>query len=409
VGLSVENLEVELGEKRILKDVSLTVRPGELFSLLGPSGCGKSTLLKTIAGLIRQREGTIRVQGQIMDELAPHRRHAVIVFQDLRVFPHLSALQNVAFPLKMQGVDKAERRREALRMLEAVQLEELADRRASELSGGQQQRVVLARAIMARPKLLLLDEPFSSLDENLRNDMRDLLRRLHETFELTTILVTHDQKEALKLSDRIALMREGRIIQCDTPRRIYEDPTSWDVARYFVEGNSFEGTVRAGRFTAPGLELDAPVADGAYRLVIRPEAVRVAGADAGVVEKAGGAAPEGAAPGEAGGAGGAGAGGAGGAGAGGAGAGGAGAEGAAPGEAGGAGAEGRAQTFCLRQLDFLGDRKELTVAVADALLRFTLPADQTLLEQEEIRLTFEQNHLLFFDQDGQRVPLKKGN
>ena len=218
--LEIKNLSVTLDRQPILQDVSLEVRDGEFVSLLGPSGCGKSTILKTIAGLLPVGEGEIFLGGQEVSHVPTHKRGAVVVFQDLRMFPHMTALENVAFPLKMQGVPKKERQRIAAEYLKKVQLEGREDQPVSKMSGGQQQRVALARALAAKPKLLLLDEPFSALDENLREDMRQLVKQLQQELGITTVLVTHDRGEALSMSDRVALMFDGRIVQYDVPEQI---------------------------------------------------------------------------------------------------------------------------------------------------------------------------------------------
>ena len=231
--LEIKDLMVRFAEDDILKQVSLTVEEGEFLSLLGPSGCGKSTLLKAIAGIIPPEQGSILLGGQDITRLPIYQRGAVIVFQDLRLFPNMNAVDNVAFPLKMQGIGKAERRKTAEELLEKVQLPGLGQRRIHQLSGGQQQRVALARALAARPKLLLLDEPFSALDENLRQEMRELVLQLHKEFAMTTVLVTHDRQEALTLSDRLALMFAGEIAQVGTAEEILQQPNSAEVQNYF--------------------------------------------------------------------------------------------------------------------------------------------------------------------------------
>ncbi|MBP1762595.1 MAG: transporter, partial [Firmicutes bacterium] len=214
--LQMQNISVSINHKLILDELNLDVREGELISLLGPSGCGKSTMLKTIAGLLTPQAGDIIMDDMIANEWPANNREAVIVFQDLRLFPNMSVLDNVAFPLKIRGVDKETRRLQAAKMLESVKLSGLEKRKINEISGGQQQRVALARALAANPKLLLLDEPFASLDDNLRQDMQQLVLDLHREYGITTILVTHDQQEALMMSNRIALMMDGRIVQFDT-------------------------------------------------------------------------------------------------------------------------------------------------------------------------------------------------
>lgn len=231
--LEMQAVSVDIRQTPILHSVSLGVQNGELLSLLGPSGCGKSTLLKTIAGILPMKEGRILISGRDVSRCPVHKRGAVVVFQDMRLFPHMTVEENVAFPLKMQGVPRADRLRAAEQLIDRVQMFGYGRRRISELSGGQQQRVALARALAAKPQLLLLDEPFSALDENLREDMRTLVMELHREFHMTTILVTHDRKEALSMSDRVAIMFDGEIVQTGTPQEICSHPVSDRVADYF--------------------------------------------------------------------------------------------------------------------------------------------------------------------------------
>ena len=194
--LNIDHLSAGYDTGAVLRDLSLEVEEGEFLSLLGPSGCGKTTLMKTIAGILPAMEGRIFLDGRDITALPIHRRGTVIVFQDMRLFPHKTVLENVAFPLKMQGVTKKERLATAAQLLEKVQMGAFAQRKPAELSGGQQQRVALARALAAKPKLLLLDEPFSALDENLREEMRALVLELRREFDMTVILVTHDPADA---------------------------------------------------------------------------------------------------------------------------------------------------------------------------------------------------------------------
>jgi ABC-type Fe3+/spermidine/putrescine transport system ATPase subunit len=229
------DLEVALGGSPIIKDLDLEVAAGEFIALLGPSGCGKTTFLKTVAGLLAPSAGELVLDGSPLANVAPQKRGVVVVFQDLRLFPHMNVLENVAFGLRMQGVPKQQRHAAAKELLEQVGLRNLEKRRTRELSGGQQQRVALARALAIRPRLLLLDEPFSSLDANLRQRMRELVRQLHDQLHLTTILVTHDYAEALLLSDRIAMMFAGKLVQTATPRQILAKPATAQVAEYFSE------------------------------------------------------------------------------------------------------------------------------------------------------------------------------
>ncbi len=231
--LQVEDLRVTLNKQPILQDLSLTVEEGEFLSLLGPSGCGKSTLLKTIAGICSPQAGRILLGDADITALPPHKRGTVILFQDIRLFPHMTVGENVAFSLKMQGIPKDQQQTTAAALLEKVQLGGYADRAPLSLSGGEQQRVALARALAAKPRLLLLDEPFSALDENLREDMRGLVLQLHREFQMTTLQVTHDRQEALSMSHRVALMFRGKLAQVGTPRQVLEAPADEQVAMYF--------------------------------------------------------------------------------------------------------------------------------------------------------------------------------
>lgn len=237
MSLTIENLEVTLQKEEILHGISLDIPDGAFVSLLGASGCGKSTLLKCIAGLLEPQNGKIWIDGKEMRHVSPEKRGAVIVFQDLRLFPHMTAGKNIAFPMSIQKMPKEQQRRRVRQLLEDVRLSGYGNRRIREMSGGQMQRVALARALAAEPKLLLLDEPFSGLDEKLRMEMGELVRKLHRENGLTTVLVTHDKQEALKFSDRIALMSDGNILQYDTPREIFRHPVSREAADYFGRMN----------------------------------------------------------------------------------------------------------------------------------------------------------------------------
>ncbi len=272
--LELKDLSVTLEKRHILQDVSLQVEAGEFVSLLGPSGCGKSTLLKTIAGIYAPRSGSIRLDGEEITRLPPHKRGVVILFQDIRLFPHMTAAENVAFPLKMRGEGRAERMGQAERLLERVRLPGYGERRVGSLSGGEQQRVALARSLAARPRLLLLDEPFSALDENLRDGMRELVLSLHREFAMTTILVTHDRGEALSMSGRVALLFDGKIEQYGTPEEVYQRPATRKAADYFGGCVYLEGEVRNGKFRCQLLTLPVERPDGAYTLCLREQAWR---------------------------------------------------------------------------------------------------------------------------------------
>ena len=269
--LKIENLSSGYDADVVLKGMSLEVAEGEFLALLGPSGCGKSTLMKTIAGILPPRSGRILLDGRDITNLPIHQRGTVVVFQDMRLFPHKTVAENVAFPLKMQGVPKAQRLKTAEELLQKVQMGPYCNRKPGELSGGQQQRVALARALAAKPKLLLLDEPFSALDENLREDMRRLVLQLQEEFSMTVILVTHDREEALSMSHRVALLFDGRLVQIGSPQAVYSRPESVQVADYFGNCVYIPGLVENGIFTAPGISCPADVPEGSYRIMLRPD------------------------------------------------------------------------------------------------------------------------------------------
>ena len=231
--LEINDLSVDINNNRILSDVTLGIEEREFLVLLGPSGCGKSTLLKTIAGINTVAEGSMVLDGTVLNDVPAHKRGTVIVFQDIRLFPNMTVAENVTYALRVKGIKKKERRKKAGELLGYVQLDGFEDRMPSTLSGGQMQRVALARALAAEPKLMLLDEPFSSLDENLREDMRNLVKDLHRSFGMTTIMVTHDRAEAFSMADRLAVMFEGHIVQTGTPEEILSDPADDRVRLYF--------------------------------------------------------------------------------------------------------------------------------------------------------------------------------
>jgi len=257
--------------------LSLTVAAGELTALLGPSGCGKTTALKMIAGLMAPDAGDIRFDGQSVLRALPEARGAVMVFQNQLLFPFLTVAENVGFGLKMRKTPLAETRARVEEMLERVHLPGLGARRPAELSGGQAQRVALARALVLRPRVLLLDEPLSNLDAGLRAEMRDLIRTLQRQTGITTIVVTHDQEEAVVLADRIALMLQGRLSQHATPEEFFARPANPEVARFFGGQNFLPGRSDAGRFQCAlgSLTLSAGCPDGAGILTIRPEELRL--------------------------------------------------------------------------------------------------------------------------------------
>jgi putative spermidine/putrescine transport system ATP-binding protein len=263
-------------------NISLDVRRGELLCLLGPSGCGKTTTLRMVAGFVEPTAGSIYISGQDVTVLPPYRRDTGMVFQSYALFPHMTIGANIAFGLENIGVPKAERARRVEEMLTLVELTELASRYPSELSGGQQQRVALARALAMRPAVLLLDEPFSNLDAQLRVRLREELRSLIDRVNITTLFVTHDQEEALMLSDRIAVINRGRIEQIGTPEDIYERPESRFVAEFIGWCSILEGEARGGTFVSRnGLELFVEGASGPTTIVIRPQNIKIKSATSG--------------------------------------------------------------------------------------------------------------------------------
>ena len=230
--IEIRNLTMQYGEIRPLDNVSLTIPSGEFLTLLGPSGCGKSTTMRCVAGLQEPTSGEIFFDGVNVGETPAHKRDVGFVFQNWALFPHLTVVKNIEFGLRLRNVSKDERRRRVAEALAQVQLEGYGDRMPAQLSGGQQQRVALARAIVIRPGILMFDEPLSNLDAKLRKEMRIELKRLRESLKITSIYVTHDQEEALTLSDRIALLYQGRIQQLGPPTEIYNRPASRFVAEF---------------------------------------------------------------------------------------------------------------------------------------------------------------------------------
>lgn len=266
----------EGGEVRALDDIDLKVRRNEFLTLLGPSGCGKTTLLQSVGGFVRLDAGTIAIDGADVTRVPPHRRPVNTVFQNYALFPHMSVEQNVGYALEVKGVPARERREKVGGALDMVGLGGLQQRRPNQLSGGQQQRVALARAIVARPKLLLLDEPLSALDRGLRHSMQIELKTLQNELGISFVFVTHDQEEALTMSDRIAVLRHGRIQQLAAPREIYDRPANAFVASFIGISNIFEGRIDAGKMVLEHgdilhLACGPGGRDGRATAVIRPE------------------------------------------------------------------------------------------------------------------------------------------
>jgi spermidine/putrescine transport system ATP-binding protein len=241
--VELKNVFKVIHDHDILHDINLEVREGEFLTLLGPSGCGKTTLLRLISGFEQPTQGTIFIDNKDVSGLPPHKRHVHTVFQSYALFPHMSVFENVAFGLRCQKVPQDEINTRVAQVLKMVKLEKYAARKPHQLSGGQQQRVAIARAAVNRPRVLLLDEPLSSLDYRLRKTMQIELKQLQRTLGITFIFVTHDQEEALSMSDRVVVMQEGYIEQIGTPREVYEEPQNLNVAKFIGEVNIFAGTV----------------------------------------------------------------------------------------------------------------------------------------------------------------------
>ena len=275
MSLRITELSVDLQKNSILKHINLEINTGEFISLLGASGCGKTTLLKSIAGLLDVKEGDIQINGKSIVKLPPEKRGTVIVFQDLRLFPHMTVEQNIRFAMDIKKASKEAKKKRVAELLHAVQLDGFEKRKIREMSGGQKQRVALARALAADPKILLLDEPFSSLDENLRCEMAELVRKLHREMGLTVVMVTHDKEEAMKVSDYIALMKDGEVLQYDNPEVMFYHPVSKTVADYMGQTNYIRGKVSGGRFSSPATEFATENADGEYEFMVRPSAVKL--------------------------------------------------------------------------------------------------------------------------------------
>ena len=284
------DLHRHFGRTRALDGMSLTIRPGELVSLLGPSGCGKTTALRVLAGFDMPDSGQVIVDGEDIGHVAPQRRDMGMVFQSYSLFPNMNALDNVGFGLRMRGVRTRQRRQRAGELLEMVGLSKEARKYAHQLSGGQQQRVALARALAIEPRVLLLDEPLSALDAKVRVQLREQIRSLQTRLQITTVFVTHDQEEALSISDRVCVMRSGQIEQVDAPSALYASPATAFVAEFVGTMNRIPGRViasgvsvlggevaiRGERQGTPGSRVD---------VLVRPEelAVAVVGSGGGVV------------------------------------------------------------------------------------------------------------------------------
>lgn len=282
-GIDIANATVNFGgDAPAVNDVSLAIREGEFFTLLGPSGCGKTTLLRSLAGFVSLSSGAIAIGGRTVDGVPPHKRDTAMVFQSYAIFPHLTVRKNVEYGLKQRGVTGAEARERVATALGMVDLGGYEDRLPRNLSGGQQQRVVIARAIVTRPRVLLMDEPLANLDAKLRVRLRSDVRELQRELGITTVYVTHDQEEALSLSDRIGVMSHGNLLQVGTPEEVYEQPVSMAVARFVGEGTFLRAAPDAnGVRLDDGTVLQDVQQTESERLWIgvRPHAMRIVPAD----------------------------------------------------------------------------------------------------------------------------------
>ena len=287
--IALDNVTRKFGDFTAVREATLSIRAGEFFSFLGPSGCGKTTILRMISGFIEPTSGAIRIGGRDMRGIGPNKRPTALIFQNLALFPLMPVWQNVAFGLEVRGVAKAERRRRAEELLGIVELAESADKMVSDLSGGQRQRVAIARALAVEPQVMLLDEPLSALDLKLRQHMRAELRSIQQRTGVTFVYITHDQGEALTMSDRVAVMSQGVLQQVGVPLEIYNNPATAFVASFVGEANVFPGRVTdadgtGGRIETPSGAFAARLGQGVRAgdqalLFVRPEQVRL-GADA---------------------------------------------------------------------------------------------------------------------------------
>lgn len=286
VVVELEDVSVDYGSVRVLEDFSLEVRRGELVALLGPSGSGKTTVLRTIAGFLHPSHGSIRVSGRDVTHVRPHKRAIGVVFQSYALFPHMTVAENIAYPLKVRKQPRAATRQRVEELVDLVRLGGHADKKPARLSGGQAQRVAIARALAMEPDLLLLDEPLSNLDANLRRDVGEEIRRLQQRTGSTAIMVTHDRQEAFGMADRIAVLRQGKIEQVGRPEELYRRPATPFMATFVGEANLIQGVVSDGSSvdrrvtvrTAMGdLRANGDSAPGtAVEVLVRPEDVRLA-------------------------------------------------------------------------------------------------------------------------------------
>ena len=281
--LAIKNLSKSFQNNLVLDHINFEIERGIFLSLLGPSGCGKTTTLRLIAGFEHQDQGTIQIGENIIDTLPPYKRNIGLVFQSYALFPHMTVGENIAYGLEQRNFTKGDINKEVSKALEMVQLTGFENRKPRQLSGGQQQRVALARALVIKPSLLLLDESLSALDKKLRVDMQIELRQIQKEIGITTLFVTHDQEEAMTLSDQIAVMKNGKIVQMDTPKNIYKHPVNSFVASFIGQSNFFKGRIReSSHFVLEnGCAFSLPQQDyssykaGDYIISVRPEKIRV--------------------------------------------------------------------------------------------------------------------------------------
>ncbi|HET7150343.1 MAG TPA: ABC transporter ATP-binding protein [Candidatus Acidoferrum sp.] len=273
--LEIRNVAKRFGQADVLRNISLNIDPGEFLTLLGESGSGKTTLLRLIAGFEQPSAGEIWMSGERLDVLPAYKRRVNTVFQNYALFPHLSARDNVAYGLRVKNTPLSETRDRVEEALRMVKMQDFAGARPSKLSGGQQQRVALARALVNRPQLLLLDEPLSALDANLRKQMQSELKSLQREIGITFLFVTHDQEEAMALSDRIALLRDGALEQVASPREIYVHPATAYTAEFIGQTNLLHGQIRRSIATCGTLRWPLEESDGPVVFSLRPEAIRI--------------------------------------------------------------------------------------------------------------------------------------
>ena len=299
VSIEISDVVKKYQNNTVIKGLSLNICPGEFFTLLGPSGCGKTTLLRMIIGFNSIEGGTISIDGNVINDIPVNKRNMGMVFQNYAIFPHLSVAENVAFGLKQRNITKAEQEKLVTEILDVVKIGHLKDRMPTQLSGGQQQRVALARAIVIHPQVLLMDEPLSNLDAKLRVEMRNAIKSIQQKVGITTVYVTHDQEEALAVSDRIAVMNDGVIQQVGTPKHIYQRPYNRFVSNFIGLSNFFDAklvkvngmpAVDFGGYAEPMMNIDTTLVGDAWEnspvmAAVRPEEFIIAQEGAGIPAK----------------------------------------------------------------------------------------------------------------------------